>query len=164
MNDAMWSSTRRSTASSTAIRRFSARRSKTSGSVIGRGGQRTTTENIEYGWGDVVVIDTPGVGAYQGSVDEVVADIAVRDADAALWVTSTDGVQLATAEPIRRFLDSGIPVVVLVNHRQTLSAEDVASLPDGLLIRLFGLVRGHGVACLSRRVRVPLAARSMRSL
>jgi Fe-S cluster assembly ATPase SufC len=102
---------------------------------IGRGGQRTTTENIEYAWADLVVIDTPGVGAHRGVADEVVADVAVQDADAALWVTSSDGVQLATAEPIRRFLTSGVPFIVLVNHREALDGEEAASRPDEQLFK-----------------------------
>ncbi len=92
---------------------------------IGRGGQRTTTENLEYRWHDVVMVDTPGVGAFRGQVDVRLASEAAAGADLILWLVGSDGVQLATVVPVLEMAERGVPVLALVNHKET---HDLAEL------------------------------------
>ena len=94
---------------------------------IGKGGQRTTSIPITYRWRDIDVVDTPGVGAYQGAVDDASALTAAADADLVVWVAGSDSQQPATAERVLQAIAPGIPVVVLVNHKQTFTAEELAS-------------------------------------
>ncbi|MFC5008717.1 GTPase domain-containing protein [Dactylosporangium cerinum] len=93
---------------------------------IGKGGQRTTRIPITYRWRDIDVVDTPGVGAYQGAVDNASALTAAKDADLVVWVAGSDSQQPATVTPVLQAIAPGIPVFVLVNHKQTFTAEELA--------------------------------------
>ena len=73
---------------------------------IGIGGQRTTTSNLEYLWRDLEVVDTPGVGAFQGAEDAEVAAVAAAAADLVLWVVTSDGLQQATIRPHAERVDA----------------------------------------------------------
>ncbi|WP_250795928.1 GTPase domain-containing protein [Micromonospora phytophila] len=92
---------------------------------IGKGGQRTTSIPITYRWRDIDVVDTPGVGAYQGAVDDASALTAAKDADLVVWVAGSDSQQPATVAPVLQAIAPGIPVFVLVNHKQTFTAEEL---------------------------------------
>ncbi len=43
------------------------------GSTIGKGAQRTTRDIREYRWNNLRIIDTPGIGAYEGNEDKEIA-------------------------------------------------------------------------------------------
>ncbi len=85
---------------------------------IGRGGQRTTTEIIDYGWEDVALRDTPGVGAKDGAVDTALAASAAVVADLVMWVVTSDGLQQETVNPVRQMIGRGVPLLVVVNHKE----------------------------------------------
>ncbi|GAA3212371.1 GTPase [Dactylosporangium siamense] len=93
---------------------------------IGKGGQRTTSIPITYRWRGIDVVDTPGVGAYQGAVDDASALTAAKDADLVVWVAGSDSQQPATVAPVLQAIAPGIPVFVLVNHKQAFTAEELA--------------------------------------
>lgn len=97
---------------------------------IGRGGQRTTIESIDYAWGDLVMVDTPGVGASDGDADVAAAVQAADDSDLIVWVVGSDGLQQATIEPVLRMLHREVPLLVLVNHKDTHDLADLEHLPD----------------------------------
>lgn len=94
---------------------------------IGKGGQRTTTVPITYAWRGVDIVDTPGVGAYKGAVDDASALAAAADADLVVWVAGSDSQQPATVTPVLRAIAPGLPVLVLVNHKQAFTAEELES-------------------------------------
>jgi hypothetical protein len=85
---------------------------------IGRGGQRTTRDVVTYAWRDLLILDTPGVGAFEGENDSELAVAAATGADVVLWLVGSDGVQLDTAAAVRRMLAGGVPSIVVVNHKQ----------------------------------------------
>lgn len=51
------------------------------GSSIGKGSQRTTRDTKEYEWNDLRIIDTPGIGAYKGEADSVLARSVIDESD-----------------------------------------------------------------------------------
>ena len=100
---------------------------------IGIGGQRTTTSNLEYLWRDLEVVDTPGVGAFQGAEDAEVAAVAAAAADLVLWVVTSDGLQQATIRPVQDMLRRGVPLVVLINHKEVVDLTDLPRWTDAQL-------------------------------
>jgi len=102
-------------------------------SGIGIGGQRTTTSNLEYLWRDLEVVDTPGVGAFQGAEDAEVAAVAAAAADLVLWVVTSDGLQQATIRPVQDMLRQGVPLVVLINHKEVVDLTDLPRWTDAQL-------------------------------
>jgi hypothetical protein len=85
---------------------------------IGRGGLRTTRTTIDYAWRGLRLRDTPGVGAPDGHEDTALAAEAAATADLVLWLSTSEGVQQATVEPVRRLLSRGAPLLLVVNHKQ----------------------------------------------
>jgi GTPase len=120
---------------------------------IGRGGQRTTRRAISYRWRGYEIVDTPGVGGIGTEADTQIALDAAADADLVLWVTTSDGVQLATEAPVLRAAE-GRPLLVLVNHKSTFALEEIAAGLDvgviltdrtGLEDRIRSRLAGFGV-------------------
>lgn len=134
---------------------------------IGRGGQRTTRDNIEYAWRGVVLVDTPGVGALEGEDDVFVAAGAAADADLVLWVVGSDGLQLATIQPVLAMLDRGVPLLVVVNHKETHDVADLEHLTDEQLFperqarecRLRGVLQRDDVVVLHVQLDVARGGR-----
>ncbi len=94
---------------------------------IGRGDQRTTRSIVAYRWAGLELVDTPGVGAHGGDDDTSVAMGAAASADLVLWVAGSDSQQPATVAPILRAVAPGVPVVVLVNHKQVFTDAELAA-------------------------------------
>lgn len=84
---------------------------------IGRGGARTTRTVIDYAWRGLRLRDTPGVGARRGQEDTALAAEAAAAADLVLWLSTSEGVQQATVEPLRHLLSRGAPLLAVVNHK-----------------------------------------------
>jgi hypothetical protein len=93
---------------------------------IGKGGQRTTSVPITYRWRGIDIVDTPGVGAYKGAVDDASALAATADADLVVWVAGSDSQQPATVAPVLQAIAPGIPVHVVVNHKQAFTTDELA--------------------------------------
>ena len=51
------------------------------GGTIGKGAQRTTRDIREYDWNELRVVDTPGIGAYEGDADRELALSVVDESD-----------------------------------------------------------------------------------
>lgn len=97
---------------------------------IGRGGQRTTTEVIEYTWRDLIIVDTPGVGAFEGDEDAALAAAAASMADLVVWVVGSDGLQVATIGPVLGMLRRGVPLLVVVNHKDVVPLDALPYIRD----------------------------------
>ncbi|GAA3673733.1 50S ribosome-binding GTPase [Yimella lutea] len=68
----------------------------------------------------IEIVDTPGVGAYEGVDDTALALDAAREADVVLWVNSSDSVQEESAVALRQLGLIGKPIIVVLNCRQAL--------------------------------------------
>lgn len=84
---------------------------------IGLGGQGTTRTVIDYAWRGLRLRDTPGVGARGRPEDAALAAEAAATADLVLWLSTSEGVQQATVEPLRHLLSRGAPLLAVVNHK-----------------------------------------------
>lgn len=100
---------------------------------LGRGGQRTTLVSQEYSWRELRLFDTPGVGAFEGDDDAAAASETASRADLVLWVVGSDGLQPATIEPVLAMLRRGVPLLVLINHKDTVELDHLSDLPDAHL-------------------------------
>ncbi|MEO3932079.1 GTPase domain-containing protein [Micrococcaceae bacterium Sec7.4] len=71
--------------------------------------------------GRIEVVDTPGVGAFDGAEDFDLAFSAAHDADLILWVASSDSIQEETARALRLLGVIGKPIIVVLNCLQSLN-------------------------------------------
>lgn len=85
------------------------------GEAIGVGAQRTTRQTRYCDWGDVVLLDTPGIGAFRGEKDARVAREDVRDADLVVFVLTDDSIQEETFHGLEHVRDENKPVLFVLN-------------------------------------------------
>lgn len=93
------------------------------GSSIGMGAQRTTRRLRTCDWNGLTVIDTPGIGAFDGQPDEDLALGAAKRADLVVFLLSDDAPQPVDAEwyvKVRR-LDK--PVLCVLNVKSDVRSE-----------------------------------------
>lgn len=119
---------------------------------------------------DIEVVDTPGVGAYDGVEDFEKAFAAAYEADLIIWVASNDSIQEETARALRLLSLIGKPIVVALNCRQTLGGvgkvnllrfpERVFGNRDGLVDEIKRHMEASGVTPLSVVYLHALAATS----
>lgn len=84
-------------------------------SVVGSGGQRTTRDAISAplaGRPDILIVDTPGVGALDGAEDRELALTEARTADLVIWVGADGALQEETAVALEQAADWGVPLVL----------------------------------------------------
>lgn len=88
-----------------------------SGEAIGEGGQRTTRETRYCDWGDVVLLDTPGIGAFKGEKDARIARRDVRDADLVVFVLTDDSIQDEVFHGFEHVREENKPVLFILNTK-----------------------------------------------
>ncbi|HMQ26576.1 MAG TPA: GTPase domain-containing protein, partial [Acidimicrobiales bacterium] len=96
------------------------------GSPLGDGGQRTTQSVVTSrmaGRPDILVVDTPGVGARDGDDDREVALAAARHADLAVWVATSNAQPTETTEVLSQVARWGVPMVLVFNCRVDLTVD-----------------------------------------
>lgn len=91
------------------------------GGTIGNGAQRATRNAREYDWGDCVVVDTPGIGAYEAADDREQALEAAESADIVVFVISSDGLQEDTFDGLAALRRRNMPVIFALNVRRNLA-------------------------------------------
>lgn len=97
-----------------------------SGDLVGDGRQRFTRHaqrREALGLG-IEIVDTPGVGAYDGEEDYAAAFAEVANADLVLWVAPTQATQAETGEALERLADMGKPILVALNCLKDVTNED----------------------------------------
>lgn len=122
---------------------------------------------------DIEVVDTPGVGARDGTEDFEKAFAAAYEADLILWVASSDSIQEETARALRLLGLIGKPIVVALNCRQSLEGvgklnllrfpERVFGNRDGLVDEIKRHMEASAVTPLSVVYLHALAATSAHS-
>jgi GTPase Era involved in 16S rRNA processing len=60
------------------------------GTTIGKGGQRTTRDVLEYQWQGITILDTPGFGAPEGQEDRELAFSTVDESDVIVFLLSSN--------------------------------------------------------------------------
>ncbi len=127
-------------------------------SAVGHGAQRHTqtviTESM-LGRPDIVIVDTPGVGALDGDEDREIALDAARHADLAVWVATNNAQPTETAAALSQVAEWGVPMLLVLNCREDLTGdkavEQFLAYPestfadlDGHLRRLARFLDPHG--------------------
>jgi small GTP-binding protein len=127
-------------------------------SPAGNGAQRFTRSVVEMpmsGRADILIIDTPGVGALDGDDDRELALDAARRADLVVWVATSNSQPSETAEALARVAQWGVPMLLVINCREVLDGEDAVeqfltypesafAALDGHLARLRRFLDPHG--------------------
>ncbi len=96
-------------------------------SLVGSGGQGTTKHVIPAPLAncpDVLVVDTPGVGALDRPEDRVTALGEARTADLVVWVAANSSLQEETAAALEQLADWGVPLVIVWNCRAALDTPE----------------------------------------
>jgi len=90
------------------------------GGTIGKGAQRTTRDIREYEWNKLRIVDTPGIGAYDGEADRDLALSVVDESDLLLFLSSSDGIQESTFKGLKALRSQNKPVVFVLNVKLNL--------------------------------------------
>ena len=93
------------------------------GASIGKGAQNTTKRVHEYEWRGIHIIDTPGIGSFQGEHYRQQAISAVGKSDLVLFLLSDDGVQQEVFEGMRDVLLEYKPVFFVLNVKRDLTKD-----------------------------------------
>lgn len=94
------------------------------GESIGAGSQRTTRDVRCYQWNGLEVTDVPGVAAFEGAEDEVLAFKAAAQADLVLFLITDDAPQPVEAECLAQVRRLGKPVLGICNIKAAVDDED----------------------------------------
>ena len=90
---------------------------------IGDGRQRFSRDTfgaVAAACEDIELVDTPGVGAHEGTDDTEIALKEALTADVVVWVNSSDSIQEESAAALKFLAVIGKPIIVVVNCRQSL--------------------------------------------
>lgn len=91
------------------------------GDSIGKGAQNTTKRLHEYEWRGIHIIDTPGIGSFQGEHYRQQAISAVAKSDLVLFLLSDDGIQKEVFEGMRDVLLEYKQVFFVLNVKRDLT-------------------------------------------
>ncbi len=90
------------------------------GSTIGKGAQRTTRDVREYTWNSLRIIDTPGIGAYEGDEDRAQALSVIDETDVVLFLVSSDGIQEESFKGMQELQQQNKPLLFVLNVKRDL--------------------------------------------
>jgi hypothetical protein len=115
------------------------------GSTIGRGAQRTTKDIREYEWNHLRIVDTPGIGAYQGEEDRRLALSVIDESDLILFLVSSDGIQEESFRGMQALRSLNKPMVFVLNVKCDLTKPVLLKrfLRDPSVVLGEAQVRGH---------------------
>lgn len=91
------------------------------GETIGKGAQRTTRDIREYEWNQLRIIDTPGIGAFDGAADRDLALSVIDESDVLLFLVSSDGIQESSFCGMRQLRNQNKPMVFVLNVKLDLT-------------------------------------------
>ena len=91
------------------------------GGTIGKGNQRTTRDIREYEWNHLRIVDTPGIGAYEGKADSEIAKSVIDESDVLLFLVSSDSIQEASFRAMQDLRDQNKPVIFVLNVKHDLT-------------------------------------------
>jgi small GTP-binding protein len=90
------------------------------GATIGKGAQRTTRDVREYTWNSLRIIDTPGIGAYEGDEDRAQALSVIDETDVVLFLASSDGIQEESFKGMQQLRQQNKPLLFVLNVKRDL--------------------------------------------
>ncbi len=90
------------------------------GTTIGKGAQRTTRDVREYTWNSLRIIDTPGIGAYEGDEDRAQALSVIDQTDVVLFLASSDGIQEESFKGMQELRQQNKPLLFVLNVKRDL--------------------------------------------
>ena len=94
-----------------------------SGVSIGKGGQRTTKDVRQYQWNGLSITDVPGIDAYDGQVDEVLAERASRFADQIIFMITSGQPENIEAEWLVKLKRKDKPMLCVCNVKRTVATD-----------------------------------------
>lgn len=106
------------------------------GDSIGNGSQRTTKDVHRYEWNGLAITDVPGIGAYDGTEDELIAFDAIKGVDLVLFLLN-GAPQFEDALWFSKIIALGKPVICVVNVKASVSEEDGIDLTEWIINERF---------------------------
>lgn len=91
--------------------------------AIGEGKVRTTRYNRVYNWENIRIIDTPGIGAPNGTSDVEIAESVVDESDLICYVVTNDAIQETEFKFLSEIKKKNKPVVILLNVKENIEDE-----------------------------------------
>lgn len=85
------------------------------GKTIGQGSQRTTRDIQEYEWNHLRILDTPGIGAYEGEADREIARSVVDESDVLLFLVNSQGIQETSVNSMKAVRRDSKPIIFVLN-------------------------------------------------
>ena len=93
------------------------------GDSMGHGGQRTTRETRTYEWNGMTVTDVPGIDAYDGKDDEVIAEAAATYADLILFLITAGQPEGTEADWLVKLKKKDKPLICICNYKKAIDDE-----------------------------------------
>lgn len=93
------------------------------GDSIGKGAQRTTKDFRECKWNGMTITDVPGIGAFEGEEDEIIAYKEAEKADLILFLLTDDAPQVAEAKCFSEIVKSGKPIICIMNVKASITED-----------------------------------------
>ena len=93
------------------------------GDSIGKGGQRTTIDVRQYNWNGLSITDVPGIDAYDGQVDEVLAERASRFADQIIFMITSGQPESIEAKWLVKLKRKDKPIICVCNVKRTVASD-----------------------------------------
>lgn len=87
------------------------------GDSIGKGAQRTTRDIRTYTYKNMTVTDVPGIAAFEGEDDEIIAFNEAKKSDLILFLLTDDAPQASEAECLSKIISLGKPVICIINSK-----------------------------------------------
>lgn len=116
-----------------------------SGSSIGKGGQRTTRDIRTYEWNGLTITDVPGIGAFEGHQDEIIAVNAAKSADLIMFLITDDAPQPLEGEWFNRMVKLGKPIICVINIKTVISFKRSQKFIENAIIDSFNMNRIEGI-------------------
>ncbi|MBT3220054.1 MAG: GTPase domain-containing protein, partial [Proteobacteria bacterium] len=91
------------------------------GSTIGKGAQRTTRDIREYEWDHIRIVDTPGIGAFEGESDREIALSVIDTSDVVLFLVSSDSIQETAFRGMCALRAQNKPIIFVLNVKRDLT-------------------------------------------
>ena len=93
------------------------------GKSMGHGGQRTTRDIRTYTWKGMTITDVPGVEAYDGKDDEIIAEASAIYADLIIFLITGGQPEGTEADWLVKLKKKDKPMVCICNYKESINDE-----------------------------------------
>ncbi len=96
--------------------------------AIGKGAQRTTRDVRQYEWQGMAVTDVPGIDAFDGKDDEIIAENAAKNADLIIFMISSGQPESSEADWLIKLKKEDKAILCLCNYKKAFKSPTILKL------------------------------------